>query len=154
VIAKRIVGVLTGVMVALAPIAMTPSVASAGEPQPLAYEENFATDVDWHDAGQECFDPPASQGVNGCVQPYGDVLWVLDRWADGHAVSLTWSERTYPFREPTGRYGKCIDKLGEAVGWTVCDKDFTEGNIIQWTLDYWDADQGKWEQVGIAETFV
>jgi hypothetical protein len=143
--------VLAGIVMLLAGVVTMPSPAAAGGTYPAAYEENFAVDVEWTDTHKHCLDPSSDHGANGCVQAYGDVLWVLDRWADGHGVSMTWRELDSN-GNPTGRHGKCIDNLGASVGWTVCDKDFTEGNIIEWTLDYWR--NGGWVQVGHALTSV
>lgn len=122
--------------------------ATADEPpvSTLAYEENQAVDVDMTTTDKDCRPDPSSLGVMGCVQAYGDVLWVLDRWEDGMGVSLTWWELRPvgggDYRQ-TGRWGKCIDNRGHAVGWTSCDKDFTEGNGLGWTLQYWD--DGAWQ---------
>lgn len=92
---------------------------------------------------------PDGKGVKGCVQPYGDVLWLLDRWSDGHGVSMTWEAYA-----PDGGYrsGKCIDNLGSAVGWTSCNKGFDEDSIIVWQVQWWQ--NGAWQNSAAYWTYV
>jgi hypothetical protein len=125
----------------------TMSASATGEPGALAYEQDFTKDVDWTDTYKEC--GPEGEGGKACVQPYGDVLWLLDRWSDGHGVSMTWEAL-----EPDGGYrsGKCIDNLGSAVGWTVCNKNFDEGSAIVWQVQWWE--NGAWQQSGTYLTYV
>jgi hypothetical protein len=113
----------------------------------LAYEQDFAKDVDWTDTDKDC--RPDGEGAKGCVQAYGDVLWLLDRWSDGHGVSMTWQE----LQDDGGyRSGKCIDNLGSAAGWTVCDKDFEENSLIWWQVQWWE--NGAWQESYLFQTIV
>lgn len=64
--------------------------------------------------------------VYGCMQPYGDVIWVVDNAADGHAVGVVWADLD------SNRSGICMDRRGKAAGFTKCDKDFVEGHRIIW----------------------
>ncbi len=146
---KRIVTGLFAAVVSLALISTTPT-AAAADPSPLAYEEKQAQDATWNDTPKACRPDPSTVGVKGCIQPYGDVTWVLDRWADGYGVSLRWWEYTRLAGNlwvETGRNGKCINNRGQAVGWTTCNWGFTEGNALEWSVQYWDQTRG-WVHVG------
>ena len=109
-----------------------------------ASESDRAVDVDWSDRYvKECLD---FAKVSGCVQAYDDVLWIKDDSADGYAVSLSW-------RETGGtRSGTCLSTLGEAKGWGVCNKDFEDGQKLQWQLG-WNTANG-WQHSGWYESWV
>lgn len=123
-----------------------PLAAGAQEVEPADYYyEQQAVDASWTETAKDCLEPPLA-GVGGCVQPYGDVLWVIDRRADGFAVSMTWYEKRPTAGGGlvnTGNWGKCINKRGKAVGWTNCATlDFPEGNTIHWSMQYYEPGEG------------
>ncbi|MEV4758659.1 hypothetical protein AB0J86_26645 [Micromonospora sp. NPDC049559] len=62
-----------------------------------------------------------------CFQPYGDLIFVKDRSADGYAVAADW----YTSYAGPARTGSCVHKLtADGARWAVCNKDFTEGNVV------------------------
>ena len=93
-----------------------------------AMETAYAVDTTWTSTAKECHERALA---SGCVQPYGDVIWVMDRVADGQSVAVYW------FDLDSSRSGMCVDRLGKAVGWTKCDMNFVEGHEIEWGV-IWD----------------
>ncbi|MQM26972.1 hypothetical protein [Glycomyces albidus] len=114
--AKKLLAVLAaavaGMLIALAP---------AGTAN--AAEVDSAVAASWTSTAKEC---DTAALVQVCVQPYGDVLWVKDRVADGMIVGIAWVDLD------SDRIGECWNRLGAATGWTVCNKNFTEGHEIGW----------------------
>lgn len=119
---KRIAAALTALLLAIAVVLTMASPAGA-------HESNTAVDVSWDATHwKHCANDAYStvSKVKVCVQPYGDVLWVLDQVADGHGVGLFWEDLD------SDRSGECWNPHGASVGWTRCDKDFAEGHRIKW----------------------
>lgn len=123
---KRIAAILAVFSLALLSVLAVASPASAAD------EINYAVDADWTG---DCTDRRYLAKVDGCVQPNGDILWVKDNVADGYGVSLRWYDLD------GSRTGECIDKLGQAKAWTVCNKDFPEGHDFRWSI-CWDSANG------------
>jgi hypothetical protein len=101
-------------------------------PAAAASEINYAVDADWTGS---CTSPRYTPNVDGCVQSNGDDLWVKDNVANGYGVKLKW------YDQDGTRTGECIDNLGQAKAWTYCNKDFTEGHDIRWSI-CWDSANG------------
>lgn len=122
---KRIVALLGALSLAL--------IAALGiaSPAAAADEINYAVDADWNG---DCTDRRYLPQVDGCVEPDGDILWVKDNAANGYSVKLRW------FDEDGDRSGECIDTLGQAKAWTVCNKDLPEGHDIMWSVGWNSAD--------------
>ncbi|MFC3494237.1 hypothetical protein [Glycomyces rhizosphaerae] len=118
---KRIVALLGALSLALTVALGIASPAAAAD------EINYAVDADWNG---DCTDRRYLPQVDGCVEPNGDILWVKDNVANGYAVKLRW------FDEDGDRSGECIDTLGQAKAWTVCNKDFPEGHDIMWSVGW------------------
>jgi hypothetical protein len=129
---KRFAAVLGTLVMAFGIVIATASPAAA-------YEINYSVDVDWNtDHPKECTrDTTAIGAGEGCVQPVGDYIWVRDLDANGMAVALYWDDLD------SARAGKCIDTLGEAKAWTMCNKDWTEGHTIRWRFA-WEYNPGYW----------
>ncbi|MEU7874316.1 hypothetical protein [Dactylosporangium sp. NPDC049140] len=69
-----------------------------------------------------------------CFQPAGDLIFVKDRSAEGNAVAADW----YTTYAGPSRTGSCVHKLtADATRWAVCNKDFTEGNIVHIRAAYY-----------------
>lgn len=118
--------------------------AGASPAQADTWEVNYAEDVNWSDTPKEC---QSNTYVSGCVQAYGDMLWVKDNETDGHRVTLEWSD-------PSGdRAGQCVNTLGVDRAWTACNKNFGEGHIINWSLKYTDS-SGVSRTLGGFSTYV
>jgi hypothetical protein len=64
--------------------------------------------------------------VKACFQADGDKIYIKDMKADGDAWYVDWAIRG-------GRWGQCATKLG-AGKWGVCDKDFPENQLIDFTI--------------------
>ncbi|MDA1387756.1 MULTISPECIES: hypothetical protein [Glycomyces] len=101
-------------------------------PAAAASETNYAVDADWTGS---CASPRYTPNVDGCVQSNGDDLWVKDNVANGYGVKLRW------YDQDGTRTGECIDNLGQAKAWTYCNKDFTDGHDIRWSV-CWDSANG------------
>lgn len=128
-IRKRIAAALVALATAL--------VAVLGFAAPaLAVEYDGAVDATWNnDHYKHCMN---TTFVEACVQPEGDVLWVKDNVENGKAVGILW------FEVGGSRSGECIDELGVAKGWTVCNKDFPEGSTIRWQVG-WELAGDTWD---------
>lgn len=125
-IRKRLIAMATLLLASVGLIFAGASPAQAAD----SWEVDYAVDVSWSDTPKEC---NANTYVSGCVQAYGDMLWVKDNEKDGHRVTLEWSD-------PAGdRAGQCINTLGADRAWTACNKNFSEGHIIYWSLKYTDS---------------
>lgn len=125
-IRRRLIALVSAVLVSLGVAAVTASPATA-------LEVDFAVDVSWsenHD--KECLGP--LDAASACVQPYGDIIWVKDNAKGGHRVWVTWYEYV------SERSGSCVNTLGVDAGWTWCNKDFGEGHLIRWQINYYDED--------------
>ncbi|GAA2147712.1 hypothetical protein [Glycomyces algeriensis] len=134
---NRIAAILSALIASVGIALMIASPAAASE-------SDRAVDVDWSDRYvKDCLD---FAKVDGCVQGYGDVLWIKDNSADGYAVSLSWRD--------TGstRSGTCLNTLGQAKGWGACNKNFEDGSKIQWQLG-WNTANG-WQHSGWYESWV
>ncbi|GIG68786.1 hypothetical protein [Phytomonospora endophytica] len=116
--------------------------AAGNEERPL--EKNWAKLHDLTDAPRNCLD---NAYVKGCVQPYGDMLWLRDDEWDGIDVRLVWIDNSDP-EDP--RRGICQDAEGYG-DWTRCDKDLPDGHEIKWTTSWW-AD-GEW-RLGKAQRII
>ncbi|MEU5871116.1 hypothetical protein AB0A73_06080 [Glycomyces sp. NPDC047369] len=103
------------------------AVLGIASPALAADEINNAVDADWTGT---CTDRRYTPNVEGCVEPGGDILWVKDNAANGYSVKLRWYDLD------GSRTGECVDTLGQAKAWTVCNKDFTEGHRIRWSLGW------------------
>ncbi|NUQ90397.1 MAG: hypothetical protein HOQ43_18290 [Glycomyces artemisiae] len=103
------------------------AVLGIASPAMAADEINYAVDADWTGT---CTDRRYTPSVEGCVEPGGDILWVKDNAANGYSVKLRWYDLD------GSRTGECIDTLGQAKAWTICNKDFTEGHRIRWSLGW------------------
>ncbi|PRY59644.1 MULTISPECIES: hypothetical protein [Glycomyces] len=103
------------------------AVLGIASPAMAADEINYAVDADWTGT---CTDRRYTPNVEGCVEPGGDILWVKDNAANGYSVKLRWYDLD------GSRTGECIDTLGQAKAWTICNKDFTEGHRIRWSLGW------------------
>jgi hypothetical protein len=134
---NRIATILSALFVSLGVALMIGSPAAASE-------SDNAVDVDWSDRYvKSCLD---FANVSGCVQSHDDILWLKDDTADGYAVSLTW-------REQDGtRSGTCLNTLGKAKAWTACNKNFDDGQFIEWSLG-WNTATG-WKHSGWYESWV
>jgi len=132
----RIIAAAAALIVALA-AAM--AISSPG----FAADSEHSVDVDWNtDHPKECSE---MAHVTGCVQPVGDDLWLKDNIADGQPVVIYWAYNDY------SRYGYCYDTLGAAKAWTMCNKDWTDGQWLRWSVGYWSIDRQEWIY-GAAET--
>jgi hypothetical protein len=118
---KRIAAVLAAITVSLVAILGIASPAAA------AAEINYAVDADWTGT---CTHRLYLPHVDGCVEPAGDILWVKDNQANNYSVKLRW------YDQDGNRSGECIDTLGQARAWTVCNKDFPEGHDIRWSVGW------------------
>lgn len=128
---KRVASVIGTLMVSLGIVVLVASPAAAAE-------TNYVTDADWNSDYKECYSAIVGltySRVDACFEPDGDILWVLDKQADGYGVALYWEDRD------SDRSGTCIHNLGAAKAWAVCDKDFTEGHEIVWGIR-WDSPDG------------
>ena len=127
---RRIAAILGTLMTAFGIVIATASPAAA-------YEINYAVDVDWNnDHAKVCTSDTYVFGAGeACVQPAGDDIWVRDGDADGYLVAVYWDDLN------SARAGKCIDNLGAAKAWTMCNKDFTDGHTIRWRFA-WDGPSG------------
>jgi hypothetical protein len=123
---KRITTMFGALMVSLGVALMIGSPAAASE-------SNSAVDTAWsYEHSKECY---YLDYVSGCIQEAGDILWVKDNRSNGYSVSLTWQD------SDSLRSGTCINTIGTAAGWGTCNKDFTEGHVIQWRLG-WETSSG------------
>jgi hypothetical protein len=123
---KRIAAVLAALAVSLLAVLGTASPAAA------ASEKNYAVDADWNG---DCTDRRYLPQVDGCVEPDGDIFWIKDNAANGYGVKLRWYDLD------GDRSGECINTLGQAKAWAVCNKDLPEGHDIKWSLG-WDSANG------------
>jgi hypothetical protein len=123
---KRIAAVLAALAISLF------AALGIASPAAAADEINYAVDADWTGS---CTDRRYLPQVDGCVQANGDILWIKDNVANGYGVKLRW------YDQDGSRSGECIDTLGQAKAWTVCNKDFPEGHDIRWSL-CWDSSTG------------
>lgn len=98
-------------------------------------EEDWAELHGLTDHSRECVD---NAYVKGCVQPYGDILWLRDDEWDGIDVRLWWVDNNGG-SDP--RHGFCQSAQGYG-DWARCDKDLPEGHEIKWATS-WYAD-GEW----------
>lgn len=76
--------------------------------------------------------------VDACIQPYGDIIWVKDNYADDRSVGVLWEDLDGP------REGRCYDFLSANADWTACNKDFPEGHEIRWTVGYVNLETNAW----------
>jgi hypothetical protein len=128
---KRFAAVLGTLVMAFGIVIATASPASA-------YEIEYAVDVDWNtDHRKECTRDTAVMPGEACVQPVGDDIWVRDLATNGMAVAVYWDDLD------SARAGKCVDNLGAAKAWTMCNKDWTDGHTIRWRFA-WEYNPGEW----------
>lgn len=131
---KRISAVFGMLMVSLGLVVLTASPAAAAE-------TDYVTDANWNSDGKDCYSAITGltySRMDACFESDGDILWVLDKQADGYGVALFWEDMD------SGRSGTCIHNLGSAKAWAVCNKDFTEGHQIHWWIG-WDSAEG-WQK--------
>ncbi|GIG68782.1 hypothetical protein [Phytomonospora endophytica] len=118
----------------------------SGQVGTLASEEiDYAVEHALTDPTKYC----AGNGyVSGCVQPYGDVLWIKDNASNGAHVTLKWEDLD------GDRYGKCRNTLGADAGWARCNKDLPENHRIAWQLAYKVSSGSDWSYSPVYETRV
>ncbi|MBO3733079.1 hypothetical protein [Glycomyces niveus] len=110
------------------------AVLGLATPALAAYEQDWTTNVTWYeDSSRECVE---NRYVSGCVQPYGDYIWLKNNGSANYVVKITWWDLD------GDREGYCTNNFAPSAGWTVCNKDFPEGHRIAWYVVY-HAD-GQW----------
>ncbi|PRY60716.1 hypothetical protein [Glycomyces artemisiae] len=132
---KRISAVLATAAASAAIVLMTGTAASAST--------SYAKDVDWNSDPKTCHQAVTgyySPKVDACYEEDGDILWVLDRQADGYSSRMVWQNLT------RGTSGSCVHNIGADKGWAACDFDWPEGDTIVWDIS-WDTSSG-WKSSG------
>lgn len=69
-----------------------------------------------------CTNADGLAGTFACFKPYGDVLFIKDTRADGHAAVAEWDIINL-------RWGSCVNTLGNGK-WGKCNKNFAEGKFL------------------------
>lgn len=132
---KRIIALVAMAFAAFGLLGST--AAFAGDVGAEKYESQYAVlhEMTHHD--RECYGSENDWNGNvvGCVQPYGDVLWLIDTDSDASSVKMTWK---VPAED---RSGECIDNEGY-MDQTRCNKSFHDGNVVYWRLHWWEG--GGW----------
>lgn len=132
-IRKRLITLVSAVLMSLGAVVVVATPAQA------AAEFDYAVDATWSDEHTKtCL---YGTYMAACLQPYGDYIWIQDRYKDGNSVWVRWWD------QDGDRNGTCYNNLGVDRAWTWCNKNFPEGHIIKWEMHYYD-DNGTAKTLG------
>lgn len=129
---RRIATVLAVIVAFLGATSTTASAAGIPDRPRADFELDYAQQHPWTSPDKDCFYVP--YGVEACVQPHGDVLWLKDLNYDGNSVRLRWEDLD------GDRYGLCVGNKGVDAGWQRCNKNLPENHRIEWYATYYDHD--------------
>jgi hypothetical protein len=94
-------------------------------------ELDYAVRSDGPTGEYYCTDVDGLAGAYACFKPYGDVLFIKDTRADGHAAVAEWGI-------VGNRWGSCVNTLGSG-SWGKCNKNFPEGKFLDLSAARYDS---------------